>query len=532
MRSSILALVLLVVVACPARAGTYEHHTLSPASPGLDGWSPYAYAPGGFAATAAGADGLSAQFWARPSFAPGDVAEWVYTAPADTTISAWDFERAVSGIEGGDWNTLFGASADGRVRWVAHDVPSVNRQAGWVRADGLGATSVWAILLCGGPHPCRAAGTAALLVRNVRVVLHDGFAPVAAGVQGDLATPGALSGTAGLSFSATDRGAGLYRAYAVVDGRRQPPVAIGDGRCRDILAGGSEYQFAFRRPCSLVGSAVVALDTSTIPDGRHTVAVAVEDAAGNATTLYGPATRAIDNVPDPPLHAPRPAAPPIRVTAWFERRGHRATTVTVPYGERVRIRGRVTTAPPVARVAAGAAGRFVAVGDRRAAANRLVAADRPVAGAALEIAERVLIAGARWRRLTGVPTRADGRFTGFTRVGPSRRLRIAAPGGAVAVLTLRVRAAVTARLADGVLRGRVGGGRIPRGGARVELQARAGSRWVTRRVVRTLASGRYSGRPGTRGAVRARVPRQPGLPYAAGVSPPRRAGRTAAGTSR
>jgi hypothetical protein len=531
MRSLLLALALLLVVGCPARAGTYEHHTLSPASPGLDGWSPYAYAPGGFAATSAGADGLAARFWARPSFAPGDVAEWVYTAPADTTISAWDFERAVSGIGSGDWNTLFGASADGRVRWVAHDVPSVNRPVGWVRADGLGATSVWAILVCGGPHPCRAAGTAALLVRTVRVVLHDAFAPVAAGVQGDLAAPGALSGTAGLSFSATDRGAGLYRAYAVVDGRRQAPVAIGDRRCRDILAGGSEYQFAFRRPCPPAASAVVALHTTTIPDGRHTIAVAVEDAAGNATTLYGPATRTIDNVPASPPNVPRPTAPPIRITAWFERRGHRATTVTVPYGERVRIRGRATTAPPVARVAAGAPGRFIAAGDRLEAGDGLVAAARPVANAALEVAERVLIAGARWRPLTGVRTRADGRFTAFTRVGPSRRLRIAAPGGAAA-LTLRVRVPVTARVAGGVMRGRVGGGRMPRGGALVELQARAGRRWVTRRVVRTFASGRFSGRLGTRTAVRARVPRQPGLPFAAGVSPPRTAGRTAARISR
>jgi hypothetical protein len=501
MRSLLIAFALLLLAAGPARAGTYEHYTLSAESPGLDGWAPYAYAPGGFAATSAGGEGLSAQFWARPSFAPGDLAEWVYTAPPDTTIGAWQFERAVSGIGGGDWNTLFGANADGRVRWVAHDVPSLNRLAGWVSADGLGATSLSAILVCGGPHSCWAAGTATLTVRSSRVVLHDAFAPVALGVRGDLAGAGVLAGAAGLSFSATDRGAGLYRAYAVVDGQRQPPVAIGDDRCRDLLAGGSDHQFAFRRPCPLSGSAVVALDTTAIPDGRHTIAVAVEDAAGNATTLYGPTTRAVDNVREPPP-APRPSAPApaarITVTAWLERRRHRATTVTARYGERVRIRGRATAAH-----------------------------------APLRISERMLLAHRTWTPLTGVRTRADGRFTAFTRVGPSRRLRIAGPGGAVApVLTLRVRVPVTARVAGGVLRGRVGGGHIPRGGALVELQARVGRRWITRRVVRTFASGRYSGRPGTRGVVRARVPRQPGLPFAAGISPPRRADRTAAGTSR
>jgi hypothetical protein len=508
MRSLLLASILILVLAVPARAGTYEHYTLTAKSPGLDGWSPYARAPGGFAATQAGADGLSARFWARPWFAPGDLAEWIYSAPADTTISAWEVERTVSGIGGGDWNTLFGAIADGRVRWVAHDVPSVDRARGWVRGDGLGAASVAAILSCGGPHLCRAAGAAVLTIRNSRVVLHDPFAPVVSRVQGDVADPGSLAGRVSLAFAATDRGGGLYRAFAIVDGRRLAPVAIGDGRCRELLAGGGEYQFAFRRPCPLTAGAVVAVDTTTIPDGRHTIAVAVEDAAGNVTTVYGPSTRTIDNVPAPPPPR-RPAAPAPRytVSAWLERRGRRAASVVTRYGERVRIRGRVT-----------------------------VAGARPAAGAVLGVSERVRTAGAPWRALTGVRARDDGRFTAFMRVGPSRRLRIAAPGGAVApVLTLRVRAPVTLRPArGGVVRGRLRGGYVPRGGALVELQERGRGRWVTRLVVRTLRSGRFSGRvwPAARGRLRARVPAQPGLPYAAGVSPPRTAGRTAARTSR
>ena len=79
----------------------------------------------------AGGD-LEAQFWARSAFPPGEVAEWTYTAPADTTVASWDLERSVSGIGGGDWNTLFLARADGNARVVAADVPSVNRPWGWV----------------------------------------------------------------------------------------------------------------------------------------------------------------------------------------------------------------------------------------------------------------------------------------------------------------------------------------------------------------------------------------------------------------
>jgi hypothetical protein len=339
--------------------------------------------------------------------------------------------------------------------------------------------------------------------------------------QGDLAGGGVLAGTAALSFTATDRGGGLYRAYAVVDGRRQPPVGIGDSRCHALLAGGSDYEFAYRRPCPLTGGAVVALDTTTLSEGRHTIAVEVEDAAGNAVTVYGPSTRTVDNVPPasprpsprpPAVHRPPSLAPSYVLTASF---ADHARAATVSYGTRARFRGRLRLAPGPDRayLAAPPTAPFVA-------------------GVRLAVSARIGLAGASWRALTGVATRADGRFTLFTPVGPSRRVRIVAPGGAAAELVLRVRAPVTARVRDGVVRGRVRGGHIPRGGALVELQARTGRRWVTRRVVRTFAGGRYAGRAGARGLVRTRVPRQPGLPFAAGVSPRRRAGRTAAGTSR
>src|SRR5215213_250561 len=102
----LLTLILFLLVAAPARAGTYEHHTTSPISPGLDGWSPSVAVPGGFAGTTAGPDALSAHFWARPWFAPGDRADWIYAPPPDTTVASWDVERMVAGIGGGDWNTL------------------------------------------------------------------------------------------------------------------------------------------------------------------------------------------------------------------------------------------------------------------------------------------------------------------------------------------------------------------------------------------------------------------------------------------
>jgi hypothetical protein len=228
--------------------------------------------------------------------------------------------------------------------------------------------------------------------------------------------------------------------------------------------------------------------------------VLVEDAAGNAVTVFGPATRVVDNVPDPvPTPTPRPAspppaphavsAPPLTVTAWLRRR---ALTITTDYGERVRVHGRAAGGP------------------------------LPVS---LALSER--IAGGPWRPLTGLRTLPDGRFSTLLGIGPSRAVRV----GTAPLLVIRVRAPITLARHGTLARGRLLGGYVPRGGALVELQARSGRRWVTRRVVRTYRSGRFSARLRSGGPIRAAVPVQPRLPFAAGVSPPRTAGRTAARTS-
>src|ERR1041385_6803020 len=111
MRLAALTWLVTLALVAPARAGTYEQR-------GFDGWTPYVQ--GSFVAALIGAGGdLEARFWARPAFAPGDVAQWSYVAPPDTAIASWDVERSVGGIAGGDWNTLFAARADGHVLHVA-----------------------------------------------------------------------------------------------------------------------------------------------------------------------------------------------------------------------------------------------------------------------------------------------------------------------------------------------------------------------------------------------------------------------------
>ena len=134
------------------------------------------------------------------------------------------------------------------------------------------------------------------------------------------------------------------------------------------------------------------------------------------------------------------------------------------------------------------------------------------------------IAG-RWRGITGVRTRDDGRLTTFTRIGPSRQVRLAY-GAARVTLRLKVRAFVLVHIRRrGPLTqvsGRVRGGRIPRAGLRLRLQSRGFGGWRTQATLHTDGLGRFSasGRAPAGARLRVVVPAQRGYPYARGVGRP------------
>ena len=133
------------------------------------------------------------------------------------------------------------------------------------------------------------------------------------------------------------------------------------------------------------------------------------------------------------------------------------------------------------------------------------------------------IDGRRRRSITGVRTRRDGRLTTFTRIGPSRQIRLV-HGDAAVTLRLRVRAAVRLRVRRSGrithVTGRVLGGRVPRAGLRVRLQSRGFGAWRTRALLRTDGLGRFSasGQAPAGARLRVVVPAQRGYPYARGVS--------------
>ncbi len=183
-----------------------------------------------------------------------------------------------------------------------------------------------------------------------------------------------------------------------------------------------------------------------------------------------------------------------RLTAWLERGRRRLRGTTVRWPARVRIRGRLTDL-----------------------------AGRPLSRTPVRMLERV--DGRRWRAITGARTRRDGRLTTFTRIGPSRHVKLVY-GRSTVTLRLRVRATARLRVrrtgAITLVTGRLLGGRVPPAGVRVRLQARHGTTWSTRAVLRTDGLGRFSATGRAPAGVRLRItiPAQRGYPFARGVARP------------
>jgi hypothetical protein len=210
--------------------------------------------------------------------------------------------------------------------------------------------------------------------------------------------------------------------------------------------------------------------------------------------------------PPAPVPTPSPCDPgqggsQLRIRAQPAGRGR--ATVTTAYGRRLLVRGRVTGPDGAPRP-----GLPLCVGNG-------------VAGGVQAVAT--------------VTTDATGRFTYQVEPGPTRRVwfvhREGAAAAAASVL-VRVRALVGLRATPRALRtgetvllkGRIGG-RPLLAGLLVELQARRGRGWQTFATTRAGRGGaftyhyRFTRTVGTQVyRLRARVPAQPGYPYAAGGS--------------
>ncbi len=333
------------------------------------------------------------------------------------------------------------------------------------------------------PEPCVAEHAVPLLVRGLELTLEEDVPPIVLQPGGTLLESGPQSGTRTLTYSASDHQSGLSN----ID------VLLGDSvvASRDLTPRCSYSDFTVC-PASLDES--LPVDTHAVANGSHPLRLRVRDAAGNERVIDGP--RAVEVVNEPPAGS----TPAFSVIAKFN--GTSRTSVTVPYGRRVAVRGRLAQASQ-------------AVG----------------AGEQLEVLERLDRKGAHEHVASRVETKADGSFTVVIRTNrPSRVVRLAhrsVDGSQVVsrALKVRVRAAsrLRATLRGRVVRfsGRVLSGPIAKRGKRVLMEGRSpGSAWTQFKSVRTDRAGRFAGtyrlrvrRPGVILKVRAVVPREAGYGY-------------------
>jgi hypothetical protein len=292
-------------------------------------------------------------------------------------------------------------------------------------------------------------------------------------------------------LNAADVGGGLYRAIVEVDGGDALAVAVGDASpyCRDIGPSASVNEFAAPQPCPLrIDDGALDVDTTSLPQGRHSVRVLLEDAAGNRTAIFGPvvrsiaATGAIGPGSDPALRGAANgdgASDQARLTAHWGARGNRTRLVS-EFGHRHVVRGRLTAAD-------GA----------------------PIANAAIDVVSKTTAVNARELAKRGGPrTESDGRWRWLLPRGVSSReltFRYRSHVNdtiavAQAAVHLRVRAGLKLAISPRVARrgqairftGKLLGGPLPRSGKQIVLVARASrGGWVRFNVIRTERDGRF-----------------------------------------
>jgi len=250
---------------------------------------------------------------------PGDLAAWQFTAPPGTQIAAVQAWRAFyagpstyyqspldtistltpagSAAAIDSCSQAFGCASSGTdpaTELASSNAIGAGPMSGVSAIDGTAICGGGQTCAPGGASVCPEIGAGPCLAANhlyaLLVTLEDDTAPVAAAPTGSLVAPGTLTGSAGVTFSATDTGAGLSASNLYVDGRllASAPFVGASSRC----TANSEPtplatpRFDWTVPCPLSGATTLTLDTSALADGAHSASLVALDAAGNSATVW------------------------------------------------------------------------------------------------------------------------------------------------------------------------------------------------------------------------------------------------------
>jgi hypothetical protein len=273
-----------------------------------------------------------------PTWQGGISAAFRYAAPDDTRIAGVSIDRSTSGAPTGSSFLTYQTNADDTL--IDGCLPSAGCSGdvqGSVSRGNLSAASLVLTAGCGGTIANTCSSPIRLGVTRAGITLRDDIAPTVANVRGSLFAAAAKTGTAVVEFDAADRGGGVYRMVTTVDGKTFEVQPAAFGTCADIDPSNSNpYEFPAKVPCPLTQAGLsLAIDTTKLSEGQHTIAITLEDAAGNSAAVVGPVRFTVRNARPNGLPAGRTARG--RVRMWFA--SNRETTLTTRIGRRVVTRG-------------------------------------------------------------------------------------------------------------------------------------------------------------------------------------------------
>jgi len=264
------------------------------------------------------------------NYGSGTWAELEYTTPPNVTIVGGHYYRTefAGGTSNGFITINQHAGVSGNFQglprhpsdqggWYDGNITSRGNIAlGWInpanRIEPVHTATSWRVAAACDPagnngNMCTlASGQWEYRLYGGAMTLRDASDPTATSVAGGLATAATLRGAQELTFSATDVGAGLYRARLLVDGVERDIRVIDPnaGHCADVNLGNTDpYEFAYQVPCKLSAAKTISYDTLGWPEGEHNVKAQIEDAGGNVTTIVN-RLATVDNVLPPASSSP------------------------------------------------------------------------------------------------------------------------------------------------------------------------------------------------------------------------------------
>ena len=236
--------------------------------------------------------------------------EWVFTAPAGSTIAGGQVTASLTAPHGQAWIGTPTSAYDSAdvIANCQYNQPcgSSGTINGTFAITHTGGSRLFAIAVCVGAYegatscPAEGGTDAEVSVSSAEIELTNSATPAGKELAGTLLSSSAARGSEELTFNASDpEGPGIYRVLVQADGKTlyEGTPDNNGGWCVPVGEGAGGLIFEHLQPCRQNESIALPIDTTGLPDGTHALKVSVEDAAGNTAVVYD-ATLATENAPE------------------------------------------------------------------------------------------------------------------------------------------------------------------------------------------------------------------------------------------